>query len=79
MIKIKRDEKEKFIKDIQEFFYSERDEEIGIIAAEQVLEFFMEDMAKLVYNRALDDAKIWRMKRDEELELDFELLYKDIK
>ncbi len=76
MFKLKREEKAKLVNDIQYFFSQERDEDIGIIAAEQVLDFFLEDMGKIIYNRALDDAKIWREKRNEDLELDYELLYK---
>ncbi len=76
MINLKKEEKVKLVSEIQRFFYTERDEEIGIIAAEDVLEFFMENIGKTVYNRALDDAKIWRMKRNEEIELDYDILYK---
>lgn len=76
MIRLKKGEKDKFIGDIQEFFYRERGEEIGIIAADQLLDFFMEDMAKIIYNRALDDSKIWRMKREEDLAIDYDILYK---
>ena len=63
------------VADIQAFFREERDEEIGIVAAERVLEFFLETTAKRIYNAALDDAKAWLAKRAEDLGYEFDQLY----
>lgn len=69
-------EKDKFIKEIQQFFYDERGEELGIIGAENILEFFLKDLGKLIYNKSLDDAKTWFVKRMEDIEYDYDTLYK---
>lgn len=45
------------VADIQRFFYGERDEEIGIIAAENVLEFFKEYLGPYFYNEGIKDAR----------------------
>lgn len=39
------------------FFLDERDEEIGIIAATEILEFFESEVAPFVYRNAINDSK----------------------
>ncbi len=73
---LQKEERNKIISEIQNFFYEERDEEIGIIAAEEVLEFFLQNIGGMVYNKALDDAKEWFSKRLEEASIDYDVLYK---
>ncbi|MDN5304725.1 MAG: hypothetical protein PWP46_1611 [Fusobacteriaceae bacterium] len=75
-MKLTKDEKNKMINEIQFFFENERDENIGIIAAEEVLNFFLESIGKIIYNKGLDDAKIYFEKRLEDISLDYELLKK---
>ncbi|TDT67418.1 uncharacterized protein (DUF2164 family) [Hypnocyclicus thermotrophus] len=75
-MKLTKDEKNKMIYEIQYFFENEREESIGIIAAEEVLDFFLESIGKIIYNKGLDDAKIYFEKRLEDLALDYELLKK---
>ena len=74
--KLKEEEKKRLVKEIQAFFLTEREEEIGIIAAEQVLEFFLTALGGTIYNKALDEARTWFKKRTEDLDLDYDLLYK---
>lgn len=71
-----REEKNSMIEKIQRFFGQERDEVIGIIAAEAVLDFFLETLGKDIRNHTLEEAKYWFSKRIEDLEGDFETLYK---
>ena len=68
-IKLNREEQNKLINDIQIFFREERNEEIGIIAAETVMDFFMENLGIFTYNKSLDEAKIWFSKRMEDISL----------
>ena len=58
------------------FFQVVRDEKIGIIAAQEILEFFLEKLGKEVYNQALDDVQIWQRQVMENMELDYYSLYK---
>ncbi|MEK7549474.1 MAG: DUF2164 family protein, partial [Patescibacteria group bacterium] len=39
------------------YFKEELDQEIGIISAEHILDFFLRTTTSAVYNRALDDMK----------------------
>ena len=70
------EEKMVLIKEIQDFFYEEREEKIGIIAAENILDFFLGNLGIRIYNKALNDARVWFSKRMEDLEMDYDLLYK---
>ena len=57
---------------IQTYFREERDEQVGIIAAEELLDRFLADVGVVVYNRALDDARQWAVRLLENAEIDFE-------
>lgn len=77
MLEMKREGKNKLIQEIQDFFEEERDERIGVIAAEEVLDFFLQVLGKEIYNKALDDSKTWLLQRIQEVKIDYDLLYKD--
>ncbi|MCL2717598.1 MAG: DUF2164 domain-containing protein [Lachnospiraceae bacterium] len=75
---LKPEEKKELIKEIQAFFKDKRDEEIGLIAAETVLDFFIKIMGARVYNKALDDIQIWFRRYMDNMEADYYSLYKNI-
>jgi len=77
MNKIKRkwerltdDEKKSAKDDLIFFFKEQRDEEIGIIAAEEIIDFFLQNVGSKLYNKGVIDAKIAIKNRFEELEID---------
>ncbi|WP_242967510.1 DUF2164 domain-containing protein [Herbinix hemicellulosilytica] len=59
------------------FFETERDEKLGIIGSEMILDFFLVSLGPVIYNKALDDAKRWFDKRFEDIEADYYSLYKE--
>lgn len=63
--KVSRDDKERMKEQIKKFFYEERDEEIGDLASELVLDFFIENLAKDFYNIGVNDAKSYFEERIE--------------
>lgn len=72
------DEQKQQIKDIiHSYFLDERDEDIGIILQEGLLDLFMEEIAPVVYNKALDDAKWWFSRRMNDIESDYYEIYKE--
>lgn len=75
-IKLTTEEKKNIIDDIIYFFETERDEKIGIITSEKILDFYMDSLGKHIYNKALDDMKNWFSHRMEDVEADFYSLYK---
>lgn len=54
------------------FFENERDEKIGVIAAEEILNHFMQSVGGKLYNKGIDDAKKALEKRLEELNFDLD-------
>lgn len=75
-IKLSEEEKKKMLEDIVYYFETERDEKLGIIASENILDFFMDTLGTYIYNKALDDSKLWYGRRMEDVEADFYTLYK---
>lgn len=57
-IHFSKQQKDQMISEIQRFFYEERNEEIGIIAAECAFEFFKDFLGPHFYNEAIKDARM---------------------
>ena len=81
MPKIKRqwnilseEERRNYINKIITFFAEERDEEIGIIAAGEVLDFFLENFSKNIYNLGVEDAKEMFKEKMTDLEVDLDAM-----
>ncbi|WP_425449349.1 DUF2164 domain-containing protein [Dethiothermospora halolimnae] len=55
-IEIKDDRKENMIKEIKRYFFQERDEDLGDLAATMVLDFFIKELAPQIYNQGIEDA-----------------------
>lgn len=68
--------KKKLLDEIIYYFETEREEKLGIIASESILDFFLDSLGPYLYNKALEDAKFWYGKRMEDVEADFYTLYK---
>ena len=71
------EEKKKILEEISAFYLDVRGEEIGIIERQQILELFLENLAPLVYNKALDDTFRLYQRMQENMEADFYSLYQD--
>ncbi|MFO7886893.1 MAG: DUF2164 domain-containing protein [Eubacteriales bacterium] len=56
-IELSDDRKKRVIEDIKEYFYKERGEEIGMLAAELFYDFIIERIGGEIYNQGLIDAK----------------------
>ena len=70
------EEKKKLQEEIIYFFQEERDEKLGIIGSETILDFFLHVLGEAIYNKALDDVKLWLTKNVENMESDYYALYK---
>jgi uncharacterized protein (DUF2164 family) len=64
------------INEIIDFFATERDEQLGIIAAQDILDMFLENIAKTVYNKGVDDTRNYVTEKLSELETNIELQLK---
>ena len=54
------------------FFEREREEKIGLIAADELLNFFLQTVGGYIYNKGLTDAKRVLENRFEELKFDLD-------
>lgn len=75
-IQFSKEEKQKIIEEIQYFFEEEREETLGILASEQIYDFFVNTLGEYAYNKALDDVMVWFKKNMDNIESDFYAIYK---
>lgn len=66
--------KTKYLKEIIGFFQGERNEEIGFVAAEKVLDFFLQTMGEEIYKKTIKDCKKLLKERFEDLEVELDIL-----
>ncbi|MDF2557751.1 MAG: hypothetical protein K0R71_1579 [Bacillales bacterium] len=60
LVKWDKEIRRKMINEIQEYFYQEKGEEIGDLAAEDFLEFIDKVISKYYYNEGINQAKkLW--------------------
>lgn len=75
---IPKEKEDLCIREIIDFFQAERGEEIGMIAAQEMLDFFEDHIAPHVHNAAISQAKKLFTERSEDVALDFELLKREV-
>lgn len=51
------EQRKQAINDIVDYFTSERDQQIGVIAAEEILNFFLETIGQNIYSQGITDVK----------------------
>lgn len=76
-VNLTEEQKKKLMDEIHDFFHSEYGEDIGIIKQSSILDLFMEQLAPVIYNKALDDAMLWYKRQQDNLETDFYSLYRE--
>ena len=76
-IKLSDRQKEKMQEEIKAFYLDVRGEEIGMIEQMHLMELFEEKLAPIIYNRALDDAKLWFGQMMDNMDSDYYALYKN--
>ena len=57
MIELTKEQKELAIREIQNYFLNERDEEVGNLQGLLLLDFFTEKIGHMIYNQAIEDSK----------------------
>lgn len=66
-IKLTKEKKEEMIEKIKNYYYKERDEEIGDLAAGIFLDFITNDLAIEFYNQGVYDSFLYMNDRCEDL------------
>lgn len=70
--RLSEEEKDEAKQAIIHFFEVERDEKIGLIAAGELLNFFLQSVGGKIYNKGINDAKKALEYRIEELKFDLD-------
>lgn len=73
---LSEEDRDKALKEIISYFDSERGEEIGVVAAGSILDFFTQTVGGAIYNKAIEDAKKLGQKQAEGLDFELDLLRK---
>lgn len=68
MIEFEKEQKQKMIESIRQYFLEEMDEEIGDLKATLLLDFFMQEIGTSVYNKAIADATVYIQERAADME-----------
>jgi uncharacterized protein (DUF2164 family) len=66
-ISLSEELKKQAVEEIKEYFIERRDEEIGQLAAELLLDFMMEKVGGIIYNQAIRDAQAFMSEKVEDL------------
>ncbi|WP_179405534.1 DUF2164 domain-containing protein [Burkholderia guangdongensis] len=69
-IELDKDARDRAIASLQRYFTENMDEPIGNIQAGALLHFFVEEIAPVIYNRAIADAQERLQARIAELDID---------
>ena len=69
-----KEKRDNSIKEIIHHFKTEKDEDIGVIAAGDFLDFFLQLIGEDIYNKGIEDSKNLLKQRFEDLDIDLELL-----
>jgi uncharacterized protein (DUF2164 family) len=57
ILKMPREQRMQIVSLVQQYFREERDEEIGNLAAELLMDFMIKQLSPWIYNQAINDAQ----------------------
>lgn len=70
-------QREAAINKIIGFFETERDEKIGVIAAEEILDMFLDEVGAHIYNKGIRESKRAFEEHMQSILIDLEMLTRD--
>ena len=66
-LELSREQKKIAVGDIKEYFACERDEELGDLAAEIILDFILDKIGPAIYNQAIADVQKYMGEKIEDM------------
>lgn len=66
-IELSKENKKMAIQDIKQYFAQEREEEIGDLGSELVLDFIIDKIGHYIYNQAISDSQKYLSEKVEDL------------
>ena len=79
ILKIPKEQKIQLISLVQQYFRAERDEEIGELPAEFLMDFMIKQISPFIYNQAINDVQAIVSQKMAVLEEDIDALKMSIK
>lgn len=73
-----KEQKRQMVRLIQDFFQEERDEQVGIIAAENFLDFIDKEIGPYYYNQAIREARRYLQGQMESIDTELYIMEKHI-
>ncbi|RIL04443.1 MAG: DUF2164 domain-containing protein [Proteobacteria bacterium] len=70
-IQLTDERRERMLRSVRQFFLAELDIELGTLAAERALDFFVKELGAPVYNQAIQDARAFLAAKLEDLAGEF--------
>jgi uncharacterized protein (DUF2164 family) len=67
VIKLTKEKRDEMVSIIKDFFYKEREEKLGDLASNLILDFFIEELAPEFYNQGVNDSYTYMSDRLEDL------------
>ena len=67
-VQLTQEERKRMLGEIVSFYITEREEEIDVIAANEILDFFVEMLGPRIYNKAIEDTRELVKKEMEEID-----------
>ena len=74
---LSEDQRKVAIEQIIDYFSTERDEEIGVIAAEDILDVFLDILGPSIFNAGVNEARKAIQTGRQNMDFELELLLKD--
>ena len=78
-VELTDEQRQILMSEIHEFFLSEYGDDLGIIKQQHILDMFIEQLAPIVYNKALDDVMLWFRRQMDNVEADYYSVYKEVR
>ena len=66
-IELEKDVRKKLVEDLKRYFSDERDEELGDLGAEILLDFIINNIGPYLYNKGIGDSYTYMNERVEDL------------
>lgn len=76
-IKLSDEEQRDLIEAFRDLYESEMGESIGLFQAETMVTFFIEKLGPSAYNLALDHVRAWYRQKQEDMDLEYDMLYRE--
>ena len=73
-IELSEEERKGLLREVASFYITEREEDLDIIASNEILDFFIDTLGPAMYNKAIQDTRELLKKELEEIDFKLQVL-----